>query len=84
MDLWQDVYALHAHNRRRRAILDELMEWRNAIAHQDFTKPTLGGRTVVHLKQVIGYRRACNALTDSFDRAALAHIVRVAGVGAGW
>jgi hypothetical protein len=84
MDLWTDVYALHARNRRRRAILDELMEWRNAIGHQDFNKPALQGRTAIRLKAVEGFRRVCNALAGFFDRAVLDHIHAVAGAGAGW
>src|SRR6266568_4745493 len=27
---WDDVYSLHAANERRRELLDELMQWRNA------------------------------------------------------
>ncbi len=47
MDLWNDVYSLHARNRRRRELLESLMDWRNAIGHQDF-KPALKGQTTIH------------------------------------
>src|SRR5437870_4516899 len=33
---WQDVIAQDQRNRVRRALLEELNTWRNAIAHQDF------------------------------------------------
>jgi hypothetical protein len=84
MNLWPDVYAMHAHNQRRRQLLDEMMEWRNAIGHQDFNKPALQGRRVIHLKTVQGYRRICSALAGFFDQAALDHILTVAGPAAGW
>src|SRR5687768_118583 len=36
IDLWRDVYNLAETNRRRNQLLQELIDWRNAIAHQDF------------------------------------------------
>lgn len=35
MKIWTEVYALDAKNERRRALLQELVDWRNMIAHQD-------------------------------------------------
>jgi hypothetical protein len=82
--LWDDIYALHRLNRRRREILDEMIAWRNAIGHQDFTNPALRGETVIHLQDVQAYRRTCNALAGFIDRAALTHVQAVAGLAAGW
>lgn len=79
-----DVYALHARNRRRRELLDEMMEWRNAIGHQDFNKPALKGRTEIRLDEVQRFRSTCGALAAAFDRAALAHLHAVAGPAMGW
>src|SRR5213592_1263776 len=42
LPFWDEVYDVHAHNRRRRALLDELMAWRNAIAHNDFDPAVFG------------------------------------------
>lgn len=36
VDFWTEVYSLDARNERRRELLQELNDWRNAIAHQDF------------------------------------------------
>lgn len=36
VDFWAEVYALDSRNDRRRELLQELLDWRNAIAHQDF------------------------------------------------
>lgn len=84
MDIWADVYAMHARNQRRRELLDEMMEWRNAIGHQDFNKPRLRGRKTILLKEVQQYRSSCDALAAFFVRAALDHIHGVAGATAGW
>jgi hypothetical protein len=66
VDFWPDVYALHASNNRRRELLQELIEWRNAIAHQDFIP--VGGNPTLHLGRVRTWRRAVNALAEFFDR----------------
>lgn len=66
VDFWPEVYALHASNNRRRELLQELIDWRNAIAHQDFDP--LGGDPTLHLGRVRSWRRAVNALTGYFDR----------------
>ncbi len=66
VDFWHEVYALHALNDRRRALLQELIDWRNAIAHQDFNP--VGGDPTLHLTKVRGWRSAVNALTGFFDR----------------
>jgi len=74
MDLWPEVYTMDERNQRRRRALDEMVDWRNAIGHQDFNKPTLKGQQAIHLRQVQGYRSTCNALAGFFDRAALDHV----------
>jgi hypothetical protein len=45
---WDAVRAEHASNQPREAILRVWNEWRNTIAHQDFARPGLGGRTMLH------------------------------------
>jgi len=44
VNFWTAVYALNARNERRRELLQELVDWRNAIAHQDFD-PVAPGAT---------------------------------------
>lgn len=85
MEFWRDVYSLHAQNQRRRALLDELMEWRNAIGHQDFrNKPLLQGQTEIGLGRVQQFRSSCGGLARYFDQAVLAHIHAVGGPNLGW
>ena len=59
------MYAVHAHNRRR-TLLDELMKWRNAIAHNDFD-PNEFGPDVLRLADVNRWRSALNGLCQGFD-----------------
>jgi hypothetical protein len=66
VDFWPEVYAIHGSNNRRRELLQELIEWRNAIAHQDFNP--VGGNPTLHLGRVRSWRSAVNALTVFFDR----------------
>lgn len=70
-DLWQSVYAVDNRNHRRREMLDQLLIWRNAIAHDSTissgnqaaiagTRPTMAwGRR---------WRRGVGALAVSLDR----------------
>jgi hypothetical protein len=69
VDIWADVYALDARNERRRELLQELIDWRNAIAHQDFDPVAPGGIAMLHLARVRAWRNAANALARSFDQA---------------
>lgn len=75
-----DVYAIHAHNRRRRAMLDELMAWRNAIAHNDFDPAVFGSAPILHLQQIRRWRSALTGLSDGFDRVLRDHLTGILGV----
>lgn len=79
-DLWTDLVAVDARNVQRRQLLDELNEWRNAIAHQDFAGIVRRGvRPVLHLSQVQNWRRACDALVRALDGVLATHIQRMTG-----
>jgi hypothetical protein len=80
LPFWPSVDAHRPQNPPRRALLDELNEWRNAIAHQDFAPAMLrGGRPALQLAQVQGWRRACEGLARSFDEVMYAHILGKTG-----
>ncbi len=66
-DFWTKVYSLDARNERRREILNELLGWRNAIAHQDFDLVAPSGIPSLHLAKVREWRRALNRLSHEFD-----------------
>jgi hypothetical protein len=84
MKLWDDVHAHRAWNSKRHKKLELLMEWRNAVGHQDFAKPALKGKTTILLNEVQQFRAACGQLAASFDAVALAHIRTVVGQNASW
>lgn len=80
LPFWDDVYAIHAHNRRRKAMLDELMAWRNAIAHNDFDPAVFGPAPIVRLQQIRRWRSALRGLSDGFDRVLRNHLTGILGV----
>lgn len=79
IDFWADVYALDARNERRRELLQQLIDWRNAIAHQDFDPVAPGGIPTLHLPRVRAWRSAVNALARSFDQALYNYLQAVVG-----
>jgi hypothetical protein len=79
VDIWAEVYASDARNGRRRELLQELIDWRNAIAHQDFDPVAPGGTPTLHLARVRAWRSAVNALARSFDQAMYNYLQVVVG-----
>ncbi len=83
MSFWNDVYRQDGRNRRRRAKLDALNAWRNAIAHQDFSSDSLvldaTGRLSLQKMDVEMWRSACAGLAVSFDRAVAKHLAQLLG-----
>ena len=75
MQFWPAVNALDARNAGRQSALDTLNTWRNAIAHQDWTKV----RGNLHLREVQAWRSACRALATDFDRAVETHLISLVG-----
>jgi len=75
---WTAVHNHHHLNQRRRQYLEELNEWRNAIAHQDFDPASLGGK-VLHLPLVRQWRSSLNALAASFDDVMRSHLQTLLG-----
>lgn len=76
MNFWPVVNALDLRNPRRQAGLETLNTWRNAIAHQDWSKvgPSL------QLGTVQSWRAACQALAGYFDVAVRDHLRVLVGV----
>lgn len=76
---WPEVLVVDTRNAGRRQALEELAVWRNAIAHQDFDPARLGGRTALQLRQVRGWRTACQSLARSFDQVMRNHLKSLFG-----
>jgi hypothetical protein len=77
MDFWPLVLARDRRNADRRAALEELNRWRNAIAHHDFDPAELGGRTAARLVDVRRFRAACDALAVEFDLTIRDHLAAI-------
>ena len=59
--------------------LELLNEWRNAIAHQDFTSPKLGGTINLNLTQVKKWRRMCQRFARATDEVMRGHLQTLTG-----
>ncbi len=77
MQFWQRVRKVDRRAEARRNALEELNGWRNAIAHQDWTR--VGGQSDLRLGAVRRWRRTCNGLVGSFDRAVHDHLLDMVG-----
>lgn len=74
---WPALRARDAQNERRQQLLQELIDWRNAIVHQDFGP--VGGNPTLHLARVRAWRRAANALADAFEGTMYDHLTPLLG-----
>ena len=79
LSFWDQAIAENARNPNRKAALEVLNVWRNAIAHQDFDPAKLGGRTALLLHEVRAWRSACDGLSRSFDNVMGAHLLALTG-----
>ena len=79
VDFWPAIDDLDARNERRRASLQELIHWRNAIAHQDFDSVAPLGNPTLHLATVKAWRSSTNALARSFDQAMYNYLQKILG-----
>ena len=75
---WNVARNLDFRNQARQNRLEELNLWRNAIAHQDFNRATLGA-TALRLQMVREWRRACDRLATAFDEVMRQYIQSIVG-----
>jgi hypothetical protein len=80
LEFWSLVEAHRPPNLTRKAALEEMTAWRNAIAHQTFTTSMLkAGRPHLTLVQVQTWRKACEELARSFDDVLRDHLRTLTG-----
>jgi hypothetical protein len=65
---WPTVIAYDQQNASRQHLLMAMNQWRNAVAHQDFSHRDLAGRTELRLAEVRMWRVACEQLAVDFVR----------------
>ena len=80
LDIWSESVSKSARTVVRREQLEDMNRWRNAIAHQDFRNPRLGGRDTLRLAEVRGWRRACQGLAVDFDAVLRLYLKQIGGV----
>lgn len=64
-------------SKNRMKKLEDMNDWRNAIAHQDFGR--FGGNRSLQLQTARGWRRACQQLAESFDNVMHEHLRQLVG-----
>jgi hypothetical protein len=74
LEFWKEVDKLDARNPDRRQELLKLIEWRNAIAHQDAKALA---QKPLHLDEVREWRRVCENLVSSFDETMRLYIMSI-------
>jgi hypothetical protein len=80
VDFWGEVLRSSGrHISARREGLQDLILWRNAIAHQDFAPRNRSGRAFTFapyltVVQVRRWRAACERLAETFDEVMAAHL----------
>lgn len=79
MMFWAELDRCDRRNARRRAHLEKLNAWRNAVAHQDFDPRKIGPRLTLRLQDVQAWRSVCNGLACSFDKAVGRHLTGLVG-----
>lgn len=67
--LWDVLAARDARNRHHQARLQEMCDWRNAVAHHDFASTALAGRRRVRASDLAAWRASCDALALELDQA---------------
>ena len=77
---WDDVRRARPGNAGRQQLLDALMRWRNAFAHQDFANAALQGRSGVRLSEIRVWRRACDVLAADFDGVMRSYLRALTGM----
>ena len=76
---WKDLQTYDAGSLTWKKDLDALNDWRNAIVHQDFTSPKLGGIMKLRIRQVRSWRRSCARLAKSMDAVIRIHLQHLTG-----
>jgi hypothetical protein len=79
INFWNEVTSHDARNLDRRAKLESLNLWRNAIAHQDFDPAMLGPALTLRISTIRAWRAACDGLAISFDEVVSTHLAGIIG-----
>jgi hypothetical protein len=78
MSFWNDVGLVDRRRAQRAAALNTLNEWRNAIAHQDWSGVP-NQNPALQLRHVKSWHWACSGLASSFDAAVGRYLAGMVG-----
>lgn len=79
LPFWDRVRSESRLNSSRIDRLEDLIRWRNAIAHQDFDPAKLGGTITLHLATIRRWRQACEQLATVSDSVIGNHLAQITG-----
>lgn len=79
IDLWDSLKAYDPASTGWKDDLESLNDWRNAIAHQDFSSPKLAGATILRLAEVRKWRISCDRLAAALDEVLRRHLQMLMG-----
>lgn len=79
IDLWARLDTFDSGAATWKMDLDLLNEWRNAIAHEDFTSRRLSGIITLRLALVRKWRASCRRLARSMERVMRGHMQFLTG-----
>jgi hypothetical protein len=79
INLWDGLQGYDTASENWKEDLGMLNEWRNAIAHQDFTSPKLGAIINLRLAHVRRWRASCQRLARGMDAVMLRHLFNLTG-----
>jgi hypothetical protein len=79
-NFWDEVALADPGHAARRARLEALNAWRNAIAHYNYDPANLGGATRLTIPDVRSWRLDCDAFAAAFDRVVREQLQLITGV----
>jgi hypothetical protein len=80
LKFWDSLERVDPRTRALRAELEQLNEWRNAIAHNNYDPTALGATIELRIGRVRQWRRVCGDLANLFDTVMATNIEFMTGV----
>jgi hypothetical protein len=80
LKFWDSLERADPQTRTLRTELEQLNEWRNAIAHNNYDPTALGATIELRIGRVRQWRRMCGDLARLFDTVLASHIGTMTGV----
>lgn len=79
LDFWPGIIAADPRHGARKARLERLNAWRNAIAHQAFDPKKLAGQQSITLAPIRQWRQDCAAVAVAMNDVVADHVATIVG-----